>query len=74
MKVTISFPQIVLESKEVEVSEKQGQDLLDMTEDQATFIWKNMTEQERNWTAGKKQLEDYVEYDICGIEETPDHD
>lgn len=68
-KVTISFPQIVVERREVEVTDEQFEDLTQHSCDseKADFIWNNMTEQEQQWTQGKKWLEGAIDAGYCGL-------
>ncbi len=68
MKVKISFPQIVIESKEVEVSEEKYEELVNEDlKKQADFVWQNMTEQEQDWSNGKKWIEDAMDVGYCKI-------
>ena len=68
-KVTISFPQIVIERREVEVTEEQFEELTENSGDieKTDFIWSQMTEQEQQWTQGKKWVESAVDCGYCGV-------
>lgn len=70
MKVKIKFPQIVFETREVEVTEEQHEELIHHScdEDRVKFIWENMTDQEQQWVHGKKDVESAVDVGYCGIE------
>jgi hypothetical protein len=67
MKVKITFPQIVFESKEVELSDGEFDAVQDLCfHDQVDFIWNNMTEDEKDWCPmGKKGLKDALDLDYC---------
>ncbi len=69
-KVKIKFPQIVIEVREIEVTDEQYEDLTQHSSDgeKTAFIWKNMTEQEQQWTQGEKWVEGAVDCEYCGIE------
>ena len=68
-KVKISFPQIVVEQREIEVTEEQFEDLTEHSSDdeKADFIWSKMTEQEQQWTQGKKWVESAIDVGYCGV-------
>jgi len=68
-KIIISFPQIVFERKEIAVTERQFEELTEHSceSEKAEFIWKNMTEQEQQWTNGKQQLKSAIDCGYCGI-------
>lgn len=68
-KVTITFPQITIESRIVEVTSDQLEYLTeDASELEKTeFIWNNITEKERTWTDGEKWIESSIEMGYCGI-------
>ena len=68
-KVKISFPQIVVEQREIEVTEEQYEDLTEYSSDdeKADFIWSQMTEQEQQWTQGKKWVESEIDVGYCGV-------
>lgn len=68
-KVKISFPQIVVEHREVEVTEEQFEDLTEHSSDneKVDFIWSQMTEQEQDCTQGKKWVEGAVDCGYCGV-------
>ncbi len=69
-KVTIKFPQIVIESKEIEVSGYKLEEIMNFCEEERVdFIWENMTEQEQQWTNGKKWIAAAVDADYCGVNE-----
>lgn len=61
MKVKIRFPQIVIDCKEVEITEEQYNGLTERPNGLSDFIWDNMSEQERNHTHGKKWLQEHVD-------------
>jgi hypothetical protein len=65
MKVTILFPQIVVETKEVEIPDNTSID--ELLIDETDFVWNNLTEQEKNWSGGKKNLDGAIEVGYCGI-------
>ena len=70
--IKISFPQIIMEHKEVEVTEEQFEDLINhCSDDEKTgFIWSQMTEQEKQWTQGKKWVESAIDAGYCGVSST----
>lgn len=77
--VTIFYPQIVIERKEVEITEEQLEDFENSgVYDQAAFIWNELTELEQNHTHGEKWLTDAVDDNHSRIERTSskpvDHD
>lgn len=67
MKIRILFPQIVIESKEIEVSEDQFENLFEHRENVAEFVWANMDEQEQTWTQGKKWVSHAIEEGYAGV-------
>jgi len=67
-KVRIVFPQIVIDSKHVEVSEEQLTDLLENSdsEERGDFIWKHMTEHEQQHTYGKAWTKEHLQDTLSG--------
>jgi hypothetical protein len=65
--IKITFPQIVFESKEIEVSEEIAESLLYHNEDVGKFVWDNMTEQEQGWTEGQKWVRSAIEEGYAGV-------
>lgn len=68
-KVKISFPQIVVEQREVEVTDEQFEDLTQhyCDNEKTDFIWDQMTDQEQQWTQGKKWVESAIDMGYCGV-------
>jgi DNA-binding transcriptional regulator GbsR (MarR family) len=68
-KVKISFPQIVVEQREIEVTEEQYEDLTEHSSDdeKTNFIWSQMTDQEKQWTQGKKWVKNAIYVGYCGV-------
>lgn len=68
-KIKITFPQIVFEQKEVEVTQEQYEDLIEHSScsEKAKFIWSNMTDMEKQWTEGEKWVEGAVDCYLCGV-------
>lgn len=60
--VEITFPQIVMESKEVQITKEQHYGLINNCSDseKSSFIWSKLTENERNHTCGKQFIEDFM--------------
>ena len=72
MKLLISFPQIVIEHKEVEVTPEQAEELLQHSNisERAGFIWSNMTDKEQQWTPnGIRSVESAIDLGYCSIKE-----
>jgi len=68
MLVRISYPQIVIESKEVEMSEDELFELKEKSSsEQADFIYEKLDENEQNWCNGKKFIQSALESDYCSI-------
>lgn len=66
--IKIQFPQIVTETKEIEVSEIDYENIESMSiEEKAQFIWDNISEQEQQWTEGKKWIENAIECGYSGV-------
>lgn len=66
-KIKIVFPQIIFETKIVEVSKEKYEDLMEHHIDREDFIWNNLTENEQNWTNGKKWIESSLEAGYAGL-------
>lgn len=67
MKIKILFPQIVIESKEIEVDEDKFETLYEHHEGVDKFVWDNMTEQEQQWTQGQKWVSSAIEEGYAGV-------
>lgn len=67
--IKILFPQIVVEQREVEVTEEQFDKLMNYSTDseKADFIWAEMTDQEQQWTNGKSWLEAGIDVGYSGL-------
>lgn len=62
------FPQIVMEKREVLLTEDEIENLKDMSLDEQTdWIWDKMTEQEQSWTEGKKWVSSAIDAGYCGF-------
>lgn len=68
-KVLIKYPQIVFDTKEVEVTEEQLTDLIEHHIDREKFIWDNLNEREQNQTFGEAWLEGAFDYGYISIKE-----
>lgn len=55
MKKTIQFPQIVIETREIEISEKE---LKEIGDDISEFVWSQMTDFEKQHTCGLEWCDD----------------
>jgi hypothetical protein len=66
-KIKILFPQIIIEQKEVEVTEEKYDTLIYDNVDVVDFIWDNMTEQEQQWTNGKQWIESAIDCGYAGL-------
>lgn len=71
-KINILFPQITIEQREVEVTEEIYDKLMLDREGVTDFIWNNMTEQEQQWTEGKKWIENAIDCDYAGLRKVMD--
>ena len=68
-KVMIIFPQIVMEAKEIEVTDSQFDTLAGATKQQLqTYIWNNMTGRERENSGGKETVNSLVWSGACKIQ------
>ena len=65
--VKILFPQVVIETKSIEVSDEEFENLIEHNIDVEKFVWNNMTEQEQSWTQGRRWVESYIEDCGCGV-------
>lgn len=67
--VLISFPQIIIDSKIVKVSEEEYKKLIEDSScsEVAEFIYKNLNELEKNHTYGKNQIEDFIDMETAGV-------
>lgn len=66
--VSFLFPQIVVDKREVELTEDEIEDLKNMCLDEkADWIWSRMTEQEQNWTQGKEWVKSAIDAGYCGF-------
>jgi len=62
------FPQIVMEKREVSLTEDEIDNLKNMSLDEQTdWIWDKMTEQEQSWTEGKKWVSSAIDVGYCGF-------
>jgi hypothetical protein len=66
-KIKILFPQIVIEQREVEVTEEQYDVLMLDNIGVTDFVWKNMTEQEQQWTNGEKWVASAIDCGYAGL-------
>lgn len=73
-KVVIKFPQIVFETRIVEVSDEKHEELLHYASDseKVDFIWENMTEQEQMWTEGKHWIESSMDAGYGSVKDVID--
>lgn len=72
MKLIISFPQVVIQRKEVEVTPEQAEELLQHSNysERAEFTWDNMTDKEKQWTPDEISfVKSYYELGACSIKE-----
>lgn len=70
MKLTITYPQIYIESKEVEVPDEQGAEILNYGNyDAANFVFDNLTDLEQNCTYGLSMLSGAIDAGYCSIKE-----
>jgi len=67
--VKIIYPQIVFETKELEVTEDQKEEIGNFCEEEKVdFIWNNLDDLEKNWIPDdKKGLESAVDCDYAKI-------
>ena len=62
------FPQIVMEQREIELTQDEIEALKNMCLDEQTdWIWSKMTEQEQNWTQGKEWVKSAIDAGYCGF-------
>lgn len=54
--IKISFPQIVTDHRQLQVTDEQYESLVEDRIGEAEFIWGNMTELEKNCTEGKEWI------------------
>ena len=66
-RIKILFPQITIDSKEVEVTEEQFDSLVLNRNGVEEFVWENMTDQEQSWTLGEKFVNGFIENCNCGV-------
>ena len=59
--IKIFFPQIVLDSKQIEVTQQQADDLILHHIEREKFIWDNMTEHEQQHTFGEKMVHEFLD-------------
>lgn len=65
---SFSFPQIVMEQRDIELTQDEIEDLKNMCLDEKTdWIWSKMTEQEQNWTQGKEWVKSAIDAGYCGF-------
>lgn len=66
--VSFSFPQIVMEKRDIELTQDEIEDLKNMSLDEQTnWIWSKMSEQEQNWTQGKEWVKSAIDAGYCGF-------
>ena len=65
--IKIVFPQIVFETKIISVSKEKYEDLMLHHIDREDFLWDNLTENEQNWTNGKKWVESSMDAGYSGL-------
>lgn len=71
MKLKISFPQIYIESKTIEVPDEQGEEILNSCNDEtANFIFDNLTELEQNCTYGVEMLRGAISSGYCAVKKS----
>ncbi len=72
-KVNIKFPQIIIQIKEVEITDEEYKYLTEQADFQEVteFIWDNMNELEQNCTYGEKWTIEAIDADLGGIDLTP---
>ena len=72
-KIEIVFPQIVIERREIEISNEQFDDVTNFcTEEVSDFIWSKMTDLEKEHTLGEKMMKSFVDDHLCGIHSIKD--
>ncbi|GAL83458.1 hypothetical protein MYP_685 [Sporocytophaga myxococcoides] len=67
IEVEITFPQIVFEKKVVKIPEDQKKKL----NNEADFIWENLTETEQDWSGGESAIRSAVDVDYCRVRILP---
>lgn len=68
MKTIIKFPQLVIESREIEATETEIELFKTMDiDEQSEFIWSRMTELERNCTHGIEWLKSAIDNGYAGF-------
>jgi hypothetical protein len=68
MKIKISYPQIIIESKEIAVNSVGKRYCEEMSlQEKADFIWYNMSQMEKNNSQGYNWLKSAIEEGYCGI-------
>jgi hypothetical protein len=66
--ITIRYPQIVIDTKEVSVEDEKFEELSNSSlHDITDFIWENLTEDERDWSTGKESMMNAIEVGYAGI-------
>lgn len=73
-KIKIEFPQIIIASKEIEVTDKVFEEMKENIDFRVFSVWKNMSEFEQSQTTGKKFVYDFHNMNACeilSVENTP---
>lgn len=66
--ITFSFPQIVMERREIELTIDEIDDLKHLSIDEQTdWIWSKMSDQEQSWTEGKDWVKGAIDMGYCGF-------
>lgn len=66
--IIIKFPQIIVEFKDVLVSDEEHEAIINGDLDRSKFIWDNLTELEQNHVPnGQKGIESGLECDMANI-------
>ncbi len=66
-KIKIIFPQITFKTKVLEITDEKAESLIEHREDEAKFIWDNMSEIEQNCSSGEEWIKSALSVDMAKI-------